>query len=242
MSGRRVFTGRLSLLAVVGISVGLTTAAASVGGVGCGSSSLDDVSPTSPIDASARKDSAPVEPSDAGVTVDSGKTPPPTCGKYCELVMSNCTGENAQYETKDECLAFCGHLRLGDEGEEKAASVGCRQYWADSPARTSATAYCLAAGPFGGGVCGDRCTTFCGVLLSACSPDGGKPAYASQPECASACAGFSLKDAGSDGGGEGPSGPTSGDTLNCRLYHLRLATKNPEKCVLLRPDSGACSQ
>ena len=81
---------------------------------------------------------------------------------------------------------------------------------------------------------------FCDVVLAACSPDGGVPAYPTQPECASACAGFSYRDAGADGGGEDPYGPSHGDSLNCRLYHLRAATRSPEKCVLLRPDSGAC--
>jgi hypothetical protein len=78
--------------------------------------------------------------------------------------------------------------------------------------------------------------------MSACTPDGGVGVYATQPECASACATFSYRDAGADGGGEGPSGPKAGNTLNCRLYHLREATGNAQKCLLLHPDGGVCER
>lgn len=208
----------------------------------CGSSGLDETATNRDQDAGmTRKDGAPVELEDTGTATDSGAPPPPSCGKYCDLVMSSCTGDNVQYASNDECLAFCAHLPQTGDGEPKQApSLSCRQYWADSPAHTNPAAYCLAAGPFGGNVCGDRCKAFCDVLLSACSPDGGTPIYGSASECATACASFSYRDAGIDGGGEGPQGPASGDTLNCRLFALRAATKNPEKCALLHPDGGAC--
>jgi hypothetical protein len=158
--------------------------------------------------------------------------------------MTNCTKANAQYASKEECLALCEHLPLTRPASEGAAkdapSVACRQYWADSPARTNPDTYCLAAGPLGGNACGDRCTAFCSIVLSACSPDGGVVAYESQPECATACVGFSYRDAGTDGGGESPDGPTTGDTLNCRLYWLREAAMTPDKCSLLAPQSDAC--
>src|SRR5688500_17738356 len=43
--------------------------------------------------------------------------PSPSCGKYCDLVMKNCTGPQAQYATEADCLAFCKHLPLGDPGD-----------------------------------------------------------------------------------------------------------------------------
>ena len=209
---------------------------------GCSSSALDSASAAD--GGTIRRDAAPVDPTEAGPQLDAGTGPPPSCEKYCDLVMASCSGDNAQYASTEECLGFCTHLPLVQptrEAEEKAAaSVACRQYWADGPARTSPEIYCLAAGPFGGNACGDRCTAFCDVVLSACSPDGGVKAYASQPECASACAGFSYRDAGTDGGGEGPSGPEQGDSLNCRLYWLRAATMAPEKCSALGPQDDVC--
>jgi hypothetical protein len=228
-----------SILGSVGIGLGLIFGLASA----CSNTPLD----TRLTDASGgpRLDGAPVDPAEGGDSLDAGLGVPPSCERYCSLVTTNCTGDFAQYSSKEECLAFCAFLPpmqlTRDVEEKRAASVACRQYWADSPARTDPAGYCLAAGPFGGNVCSDRCTAFCDVLLAACSPQGSQPAYASQPECATACASFSYRDASTDGGGEAPSGPNSGDTLNCRLFHLRSATQNPEKCELLGPDGSICS-
>lgn len=209
---------------------------------------------SSPVDArfldaggTPRLDGAPVTPpGEAGDSLDAGSGLPTSCDRYCNFVTTNCTLDNAQYASNAECLAFCAFLPLEqlthDVEEKHAGSVACRQYWADSPARTDPSSYCLAAGPFGGNVCGDRCMAFCDALLSACAPtrNGATPAYASQPDCATACASFSYRDASADGGGEAPGGPDAGDTLNCRLFHLRRATLDPQACALLHPDSGAC--
>ncbi|MBX3219556.1 MAG: hypothetical protein KF795_03485 [Labilithrix sp.] len=225
----------------VGAGLGLLLSFAAVMG-GCGEADLETAS--SGDGGAVRRDAAPVDPTEGGLPVDAGLGPPPDCEKYCDLVMENCAGAEAQYASTDECLAFCAHLPLVEPmrgTDEKAApSVACRQYWADAPARTSPKAYCLAAGPFGGNTCGDRCTAFCSVALSACTPDGGVTAYASQPECATACAGFSYRDSNADGGGEGPDGPEDGDTLNCRLYWLRQATTDPTRCAALKVQSDAC--
>jgi hypothetical protein len=160
--------------------------------------------------------------------------------------MTNCTGSFAQYTSPAECAAFCQHLPLEAQDpsatEKEGASIACRQYWADSPARTNPKAYCLAAGPFGGNVCGDRCTAFCDVLWDTCAESNQAVApYSTRPECASACANFSYRDAGIDGGGEGPDGPDAGDSLNCRLFQLRNAVADAGACAALRPDGGACS-
>jgi len=233
-----------SALVVGGVAFGLTLFGARL--YACGGD--DDTSPLAAEDASTqgRRDSGSlVEPTEAGAPLDGGVGDTPSCDKYCSLVMANCTGANEQYASMDECLAFCGHLPLTQPSrsadEKEAASVACRQYWADSPARTSPDKVCLAAGPFGGNVCGDRCTAFCEVVLDTCTPsNGGTPAYSTLPECASDCANFSYRDAGVDGGGEGPSNPGSNDTLNCRLFQLRAAVLTPSKCSTLHPDGGAC--
>jgi hypothetical protein len=203
--------------------------------------------PSADSGANIKRDSAPVDPIDSGPLLDAGLAPAPSCEKYCDFVTENCTGENAQYASKSDCADFCGHLPLTEAsrggGEDKSgASVACRQYWADAPAKTDPNAYCLSAGPFGGNACGNRCAAFCAVVLSVCSPDGGTNApYADQPSCADACAAFTYRDAGTDGGGEGPNGPAHGNSLNCRLYQLRAALQDPAKCPDLRVDSQACS-
>lgn len=211
----------------------------------CGDPAVEPTRPTTDAGPNLRRDSAPVDPGEAGAPPDAPTSSEPNCEKYCDLVMANCSATNAQYTSKAECLAFCGHLPLqaetrGGNDEKSSASVACRQYWADSPAQTSPDTYCLAAGPYGGNTCGDRCTAFCRAVLSICPPSGAKPPYADQPQCASACADFSYRDAGADGGGEGPSGPTAGDSLNCRLHLLRAALTQPGKCADLSAVSETC--
>ena len=193
-----------------------------------------------------RKDSSAVDPAEAGDAISDPTSGSESCGKYCTLVMSNCAGEQAQYASTDECLAFCTHLPpdtappTTTSTSRSAPSLACRQYWADSPAHTDPRSSCLAAGPFGGNVCGDRCTAFCDVLLDTCAPATANEVYGDQPDCASACAGFTYVDEGLDGGGEAPGGPDAGDSLNCRLYHLRGVTLDPARCADLRA-GGACA-
>lgn len=210
---------------------------------GCGDADIDVHGANA--DASApRRDASPVDPSEPGPPADGGLLSPPSCERYCALVTTHCTGPDAQYASVDECSALCPHLPPGDpirgDGEKAAATLACRQYWADAPARTDPASYCLAAGPFGGNTCGDRCTAFCDVLLSTCATDGGAPTYESRDACRNNCKFFAYRDAGEDGGGENPAGPTEGDSFNCRLYWLRAATMDAGRCAALGPDGDAC--
>ncbi len=192
-------------------------------------------------DSGPRKDGGLVGPADGG-SYDSGTPlgPEPSCSVYCDLVMDSCADASAQYTSRGECLEFCTRLPAGDAGDIESNTVACRQYYAGSPARTNAGGYCLAAGPFGGGVCGDRCTAFCGLTVGVCTPEAGAAPYESYADCQTACAGYTYKDGGDDAGGEPPSGPESGDTLNCRLFRLRGAVHDGEGCADLGTDSGAC--
>lgn len=199
--------------------------------------------PGTPSDGGLSRDSDPVDVFDGSSSADSGTSPIPpiSCTKYCEQMQERCTGEHAQYASKDDCLAFCEHVPPGDPNEMKdTPGMYCRHYYAGSPSLTAPEKYCAAAGPFGGGVCGDRCTAFCQVALSACVPDGGSGPYATVPKCKTACIEYTLVEAGADGGGEGLDGPKNGDTLNCRLYHLRKAVTDASSCEDLGPDAGEC--
>jgi len=207
----------------------------------CTSTPAADRGPSSE-DSGPRLDGGLVDPAEAG-RYDAGAPvgPEPDCATYCDQVMASCTGAHAQYVSGIQCHQLCQHMTAGDAGDMENNTLACRQYYAGSPARTSAGDYCLAAGPFGGGVCGDRCSAFCAFTLGACSPDAGKDApYESYSACQTACAGFSYVDGGADGGGEPPDGPTTGNSLNCRLFHVRAAVGNGVGCTDLGADSGAC--
>ncbi|MCL2777697.1 MAG: hypothetical protein FWD73_06805 [Polyangiaceae bacterium] len=204
--------------------------------------------------ASPRRDGGVVDAPDGGSSDGDAGTPalPPRCDHYCKLVMDNCQGDAAQYESEYECLKFCAHMPDGKAGDTNNNSLACRQFYAGSPALTDAITYCLAAGPFGGGTCGDRCTSFCQLASTVCFPDtglselseAGVPPYDSLPACATACAAFDYEQANADGGGEGPEGPSSGNTLNCRLYELRqiIVQTSTESagCENLAPNSPTC--
>jgi hypothetical protein len=224
-------------LATFSVAIGAATVAI----VACSSTASDSRDPFSD-DAGPRKDGGLVGPVEAG-TYDGGapRGPEPSCAKYCDLVMDACTGQHAQYASRTECLELCARLPEGDAGDDESNTVACRQYYAGSPARTNAGEYCLAAGPFGGGVCGERCIAFCGLSLDACSPGGsGAAPYGNYPDCQTACQGFAYQDGGTDGGGERPDGPKKGDTLNCRLYYVRSAVHDGSGCANIAADSGAC--
>src|SRR5689334_23088795 len=124
---------RLFASAVLSAGIGLALLAlAFAPTTGCGASSIDGTSPSAAGGTIIRRDAAPVDPPDGGALVDSGPTLVADCGRYCDLVMSNCTGDNAQYASYADCTAFCAYLPptqpRRDAEEKKAASVACRQY------------------------------------------------------------------------------------------------------------------
>jgi hypothetical protein len=224
-------------------SMAVTTTAAVVAGVSSCSSSASSLDRASPVDLdAARRDGPLVEPPEGGSPDSSSLGPEPECTAYCDSVLDSCKGSQAQYGSRDECLAFCAALPPGKVGESQGDSIACRQFYAGSPARTDSLRFCGAAGPFGGGgVCGDRCPIFCELTLSACPPEGGAAPYPSYSDCQTACVGFAYKDGSVDGGGEPTSGPSSGNTLNCRLYYVREAVMSGTSCHNLGVDSIACA-
>jgi hypothetical protein len=104
-------------------------------------------------------------------------------------------------------------------------------------ALTAPNPHCWHAGPYGWGVCGGQCDDFCNLATTFCVADAGfdgSPPFASLGDCTTACAMFPMigGDSGSaiilsDGGDAATSynanGPASGNTLDCREYHLGAA-------------------
>jgi hypothetical protein len=140
-----------------------------------------------------------------------------SCASYCAKVTSNCSGSLAQYADQAECLRMCPRLPLGATGDQGTNSVACRQYHAGN---TPPATHCPHAGAYGGGVCGQRCEAFCAIALATCIGDAGPPdsgPLASNAACMAECALWNATDPST------PSGPTTGNTLACREYHLRAA-------------------
>lgn len=60
------------------------------------------------------------------------------------------------------------------------------------------------------------CSSYCTDIQAACTGDNAQ--YASEAECLSSCEGFATT---------GTDGDTSGDTLQCRVYHTGAAATDP---------------
>jgi hypothetical protein len=100
-----------------------------------------------------------------------------------------------------------------------------------------ANPHCWHAGPYGWGVCGGQCEDFCNLATTYCTPDGGFPAesgappFATSAACLAACPMFaSASGDASNGivdGSFSANGPASGNTRDCREYHLGAALTSP---------------
>lgn len=153
------------------------------------------------------------------------KTP---CEAYCDTVMTNCSGDNAQYSNAEHCMASCAAFPEGMASDTTGNTVGCRAYHAGAAAMDAAV-HCVHAGPGGDGACGANCDGYCSIALKACGDK-----YADEMTCKTACEGFTDEVAYS-------AKATTGDSLACRLYHLTVATVDPAvHCDHIMADSAPC--
>lgn len=140
--------------------------------------------------------------------------PAPTCEDYCKVVVKNCSGANSQYADEAACVAYCkqmAKLPLGAAGDKAGNTVGCRTYHAGAAAMDPAT-HCVHAGKSGGNVCGSWCDNYCQLAEANCTA--GNALYSVASDCPAKCAAASAA---------GKAGDTSGDSIQCRIYHLSVA-------------------
>jgi hypothetical protein len=159
---------------------------------------------------------------------EDGATPSGGCASFCERAQRLCTEEFTIYQT-DACMTACA---LYSEDDLK-----CREGALDDLSKSNENdrnLYCPRASLGGGGMCGGSlCTNYCNTMSVVCAdhrednvnyPDD-NPAHAE--ECASKCAVIPDK-------ARSPLGPGAssydviadheGDTIQCRMVHLTLAT------------------
>jgi len=196
--------------------------------------------------------------SDTGTESDTGTTPEAgssdggidqTCPAYCTAIMATCTGDNAQYQSTDECLNACAFFPPGTADDTAGNTLGCRIYHATLAGTMGTNPHCWHAGPFGGiGVCGGTCEDFCLLAVGWCGPDAGytgTPPYATSDDCTMACGGWLFADGGStQEEAYNASGPDSGDTFDCRAFQLGVALNSASlqamNCAAVAADSGPC--
>lgn len=210
----------------------------------CGAAACGDAAEPDAARGDGSADAAPPFAGSASVDgaapADAAAPPEGSCGRYCAEVTSSCVGPQAVYRSETECLGVCALLERGAVVEE-GNTVGCRERFAGSPAKTDPTTFCPAAGPFGGGRCGDPCEAFCELTLGTCLD---LAPYADVPSCERACAAYVLDDAGApdadaDDGDGGEAGAPSRGTLDCRMDVLRRVWASTSTCSDLG-DAGPC--
>jgi hypothetical protein len=165
-----------------------------------------------------------------------------TCAAYCAAIAATCTGANAQYTADSdggmtECMTACSFFPPGTLSDTNGNTLGCRIFHTQLAAGGLKDPHCWHAGPYGYGNCGDKCANFCALATTYCTPaggfDGGAPPYADAGDCTTACAGFTPIDGTGDAGtvfvdgGFNSAQPMSGNTLDCREWHLGKALMGP---------------
>lgn len=151
---------------------------------------------------------------DAPVMIDA---PPgtPSCAAYCTAIMANCTAGVQQYANATDCMNSCMNFPVGTGADTTTNTLGCRQYHAGL-AQAAPNTHCVHAGPAGDGACGALCEGFCSIALARC------PTQAPNAnQCANACAGYATT------GTPYNQSIQSGNTRECRLYHVTAASTSP---------------
>lgn len=217
----------------------VTLALAIAGGVALGCNAVLGITKANEVDLDAGTDAGPV---DAG-------TP---CEQYCGAIMQACTGLNQEYLDVGTCVAMCKHFEPGITGDQSGDSLACRVYHTRAATLGDPGTHCRHAGPLGGQVCGtDLCESFCSLGFALCQDilpyDGGL--LGCEQQCTAANFDYREFDAGDlkfPNATGGFSEFQTGNTLNCRIYHLESAydptndVARTTHCPHLAVDSTQC--
>ena len=143
---------------------------------------------------------------------------PSACAEFCAGMASQCTGGDRQWATQALCQAHCGVMPVGGAADTSGDTLSCRTYHLGNVA-TLGVSHCAHAGPTGAGICGTACDAYCDVFEAACHTHlAGSYPYADRAACLSTCAGFAAN---------GAIVSTSGNNVQCRLYHSTVALGDP---------------
>jgi hypothetical protein len=160
---------------------------------------------------------------------------PLTCANYCAVIMQNCTDSNQEYLSNEVCLKVCSYLTPGtfypypSGSADNVDTLGCRLWHAHSAGADPKT-HCRHAGPLGSDLCGGPCEPFCNLDWRFCADDNSIYPYdGGMPQCQTACvSNANFQYAKGDSGDlvdDKAAMIESGNTLNCRLWHLETAIK-----------------
>eukprot|EP00040_Diaphanoeca_grandis_P019366 m.102203 g.102203 ORF g.102203 m.102203 type:complete len:2059 (-) comp27392_c1_seq4:256-6432(-) len=142
----------------------------------------------------------------------------PTVAEYCSELFATCDGAGfaSGYDSEDDCVAKASSLISGQAGATGGNTLACRVYHLGIAKSVDAAVHCPHASMDGGGVCAGDVTTkdFCDDFVATCASDAD---WTSAESCR---ADAELYE-------QGLAGAVSGDSLECRSYHLGVAKSNP---------------
>jgi hypothetical protein len=152
---------------------------------------------------------------------------------YCDVLIGECGGANAasngipsmitnvatckQYGAANmNAITATNYAAGGGWNATGGDTTFCRTYHAAVAAAqtdpaTKAT-HCRHASPSGGGACGSYCDVYCDLFQQNCNNASSTlySVYPNRAACMTACGNFPA---------DGAPGDTSGNTVNCRIYH-----------------------
>jgi hypothetical protein len=133
------------------------------------------------------------------------------------------------------CAAACDPYGTLDSACNKAVLKRCKKEGVETCAPATTTSTSTTSSTVGGGstttsTVASLCDTFCSIVQANCT--GGNQVYADANACQTACAQFPTN---------GNPGDTSGDTVQCRIYHAQAAAGSPVvHCPHTQPVSATC--
>jgi hypothetical protein len=140
------------------------------------------------------------------------------CENYCMISAKTCTGNNSIYADFATCNTTCSTSIVtdGTVADRGGNTKDCRIYHAFAANATANPAvHCPHASHSGGDVCGTWCTVYCDLAML-CT--GNLQLYTTPAACMSNCTSLKIT---------GKVGDTSGDSIQCRIYHLGVAAQTP---------------
>src|SRR5262245_35922113 len=142
------------------------------------------------------------------------------CKQACAARIAACAAACDPYGTLDKACGKAVLKRCKTGGVETCAAA----------TTTSTTASTVGGGSTTTTTVATLCDTFCSIVAANCT--GVNQVYADDNACQTACAQFPTS---------GNPGDTSGDTVQCRIYHAQAAAGSPvTHCPHTQPISTFC--
>lgn len=166
-----------------------------------------------------RADSSSAPDADASQEV----VAPAKCFAYCDKLAVICTGDLIQFSTMNACLRACSFYEPGMVGDATGSSFICRMFHLNAGESTpeDKPGHCFHAGLFGYAGCGEPCDTFCPFAMSWCAGSPSGAPYPSLAACMTTCSAYPSAPASTPGGQPyNALLPASGDSIECRQFHL----------------------